>query len=186
MTSAIPDLVDIVDGENIIIRIVPRAEARGQLNWVSQVILFNSSGKVLVTRRGPNQNFPNYWEFGITETIRHGEIAYKAARRGLEEELLIPYGSQPELVQCFALYYRNPNDQNDKKNVMVYGAVYDGEVKIDASEVVEQAMLTIPQLEKAITEQRMVFTPMNMESWAFYIKAFLGRNDEHSEVLMER
>ncbi len=182
MTKATLDLVDIVNEANQILKTVPRAEARGQLTWTSQVLLFNRRGEVLVTRRGPNQNFPNYWEFGITETIRHGETAYNAAKRGMEEELHIPYCSQPEIAQSFILWYRNPNDQNDRKNVMVHSAVYDGKLRIDGVEIVEKAMLTVPKLEDEIAAQRMIFTPMNLKSWTFYRRAFLGRNGEHNEV----
>ncbi len=166
--------VDIFNDEGEKVGTVPRHNANGYVTWIGQVYIVNGKNELIITQRGPRQRFPEFWEFGITETIRSGESGLEAVIRGLGEELGIGMSELPTLAECFILPYRNPKNKADKKDVLVYGCMYDGPIRIDGIEIVNKEYLTLAQIRDVTATGRFRFTPLNLESWEIFRRMYVN------------
>ncbi len=179
MIICVEELVDVVADDGIgekVLKTVPKSHASGALTWVSQVIILNSGGYVLVTQMAlDDKKFPGYWEISLTETVRTGEPKEYAAMRGLEEELGIR--AKPDLlIPLFPNFYRNPGNTRDMKNAMVFLYHHNGAILPNPEEVGGWRHLLPGQVCKEIVGGSVPYTPMNIRTWEIYMELRTANN----------
>jgi isopentenyldiphosphate isomerase len=128
-----PELVDIVDCNDAVVRICTRKEAdeKHELRRASRVLIINNDGELLLQRRSLNKKInPGMWDFGIVESVQSGEDYMSAAIRGLKEEFNII--ATPKFL--FKIAY---SDMTLRRITSVYELCYGGRYKQDLSEVAE-------------------------------------------------
>jgi isopentenyldiphosphate isomerase/NTP pyrophosphatase (non-canonical NTP hydrolase) len=128
------EYVDIVDENDNFVKTVSREESDAKLlrRRAARVTIFNSKGKFFIQKRSAKvKNYPNLWDFGVTETMSHGESYEAAAIRGLKEELGI-LTDATKLQPLFKVPYTN---SDIKRMYMVFQITYNGKYKLDKDEV---------------------------------------------------
>jgi isopentenyl-diphosphate delta-isomerase len=85
-----PEMVDIVDGNDRPLLVLPLTEAhrQGLYHRSVLVLVYNDQGKVYLQKRGPQKSlFPNRFDLSATGHVQAGESRKDAAARELREEL---------------------------------------------------------------------------------------------------
>ncbi len=180
------ELVEEVADDGIgkrVLETVPRSYAQENklLTWTSQVIVMVDE-YVLVTRRSleGNKRYGGFWEIGITETVMAGERKRDAARWGIKEELKIPLKKQGRLVPYFKNFFRDPNDERNRKNAMVFLYYHEGEICYEFKEIAEGKLLLPEDIDNEIAEGVMPYTPMNIRTWEMYKDYAMQRSVLHA------
>jgi len=82
--------VDVVDEDDVVVRVATRAEMRRQrlLHRAVSIAVFGSDGRLLVHRRASTKDiWPSYWDIAAGGVVSAGESHDEAAERELAEEL---------------------------------------------------------------------------------------------------
>jgi isopentenyldiphosphate isomerase len=84
------ELVDVVDEDDRVLRVVPRATMRRErlLHRAVAIAVFHPDGRLLVHRRSQAKDvWPGMWDLGVGGVVAAGETWEDAARRELAEEI---------------------------------------------------------------------------------------------------
>jgi len=161
------EYVDIVDENNNIIGKVTRKEADIKVLRLraSRVFVFNSRGEFLIHKRASTRlRYPDYWDFGVAETLISGESYESGAIRGLMEELNITGISNFDIKFLFKFKF---TDERTRRWYKVYSLIYNGKVKV-GSEVSEIKFVSEEVLNKMIKTEK--FPPAALEAYKKYKK----------------
>lgn len=133
MIGAGDELVEEVDRDGEVLRVVTRAEMRaGRLRHRTTFIaVLDDHGRLLVHRRSPDKDvWPSRWDIAAGGVAAVGEAWEDGARRELAEEL----GVDAPVEQLSTGAY---DDEDVKTVAAVFLARYTGEVTFADGEVVE-------------------------------------------------
>lgn len=148
--SAGDELVEEVDGDGNVLRVVTRAEMRaGHLRHRCVFIAVKATdGRLLVHRRSDDKDvWPGYWDIAAGGVVGVGEAAADAARRELAEEL----GVDAELTHLGTGSY----DDDDVHLVGdVFAARHDGPFHFADGEVSEARFATAAELDELLAHDR--------------------------------
>lgn len=97
-TGASGELVDLVDDDDVVIDVVPRARMRAErlLHRCVFIAVIHPDGRLLVHRRSPLKDiWPGWWDLAVGGVVAAGEDYDDAAVRELAEEVGV-VGVRPE------------------------------------------------------------------------------------------
>lgn len=132
---------------------------------VINIFIFNSKGKLLLPKRSINRRiFPGCFDFSCGEHVMSGEDYYRAAKRGLEEELGI---KDVELIELGKL---TPKDKVSCL-MKVYELEYDKEImNYDKDGIDKLYWCDLEKVRKMVDEDRAKFKGDFPEVLEWYIK----------------
>lgn len=140
---AADELVEEVDGDGNVLRVVTRAEMRARRlrHRCTYVGVLSSDGRLLIHRRAAHKDvWPSRWDVAAGGVCTVGEPWRDSARRELREEL----GVDADLVELGQGAW-------DGEGASVVGrtflAVHDGPFSFDDGEVVEARFVTFDELD---------------------------------------
>jgi len=145
-TGSAAELVDIIDDDGDVERVVTRAEMRaGRLRHrCTFVLVWSTGGEVLIHRRSDQKDmWPGRWDLTCGGVTASGEQAEDAARRELREELGIDAGL--EYVGHGA--YR---DDDVDEEATIWQVVHDGPFEFTDDEVVEACFVSLDELRDRV------------------------------------
>ena len=152
-TGPAPELVDVVDLDDVVIATVARTRVRAEnLRHRAVFVLVRSShGEVLVHRRSDAKDlWPGRWDLAVGGVVTAGEGYDEAAVREIAEELGIK-GVVPERLG------RGRFDDDDVRLLgVVYRVEYDGPFTFADGEVVEATFVGLADLEERLRRDRFV------------------------------
>lgn len=153
------EYVDIIDNLGKIINTMSREDAykNNCALQVSGILIFRSSGKLLLQRRGKNKKYPLCYDYSAAGHVLSGESFFQAARRELQEELGI---SNAHLIQIGTIRaYNTDNAQSLRKLHKVFYAINDEPIHIYQEELDGVDVFTEQQLSTLINKYPERFTP---------------------------
>lgn len=142
--------------------LVQRSEVhrRGLLHRSAYVLLYRSSGRMIVQRRSTGKDlYANCWDYAVGEHLQPGEAFETGIRRGLSEELGIT-----DSIELLPLHHPVQVENRwagliDREEVQGFKGCYDGPVTIDPIEVAETACWDESQLRSALSNDAPPITP---------------------------
>ncbi len=149
--SGAGELVDVVDGDDRVLRRVTRAEMRrgNLLHRAVYLLVQNAREELLVHRRTTTKDvYPGFFDVTVGGVVGAGEDYDAAARRELAEEVGI-VGAP--LTPLFGVRYEDPST---KLVGRAYLARHDGRVALQAEEIVWGAFVGLDEVERIIREER--------------------------------
>lgn len=161
------ETVDIVNKTGKVIGQTIRSQAykEGLLHPAVNIIVINKKGQIFIQRRSPKKILPLYWDISASEHVKYGEDYKSAAIRGLKEELSIM--APVKLLRKKHLqrneYIKGQTCFKEYELVEFYGAVYDGEIKINREEVIEGKFIFLDELNNLIKNNQIKFSPWGLE-----------------------
>lgn len=164
--------LDRVDRNGKVVGQITRGEAykKGYLHPAVNIILINSKGQIYLQRRSSKKSvFPLYWDVSASEHVASGESFKKAARRGLLEELSVRSSVKllrPKHIQR-SRYEKSGEIIQENELVELFGAVYNGRIKIDKNEVDQGEFFSMDKLLNLMSED---FTPWGLDEIKFLLK----------------
>jgi 8-oxo-dGTP pyrophosphatase MutT (NUDIX family) len=142
---AADELVEVVDVDGTVERVVTRAEMRaGRLRHRCVYLLVVHDGRLLVHRRADDKDvYPGYWDVAAGGVVAAGEGWDDAARRELAEEL----GVESDVVPVGEGVW-----EGDDAAVLgrVYVVDHGGPFRFDDGEVVEARFVDAGELDRLL------------------------------------
>jgi isopentenyldiphosphate isomerase len=160
------ELVEEVDPEGNVLRVVTRAEMRAQrLRHRAVYLLVVHDGRLLVHQRAPHKDvWPSRWDVAAGGVVTAGEEWADAARRELAEEL----GVEAPMVEVGGGAW-------ESEDVKVVGRVYvvehAGPFTFDDGEVVDARFVTAAALDDLLATE--AFCPDSVALALPYVRALL-------------
>lgn len=163
--------VDVVDKTGKVIGTATRSQVykKGLLHPAVNIVVVNKKGQIFIQRRSPKKILPLYWDISVSEHVKSGEDYKSAAVRGLEEELSI---IAP--VKLLRNKHIQRNEYITKEICLIeyelvelYGAVYDGKIKVNQEEVSEGRFVSFEGLEKLIKNNQIKFSPWGLNELSY-------------------
>jgi len=162
--------IAFVDDQDNVIGAGTQEEARenGIRHRVSRIILVNSNGEVLLSRRAAHlSSNPGLWSVSAAGHVDEGETYEYAALREMEEEI----GVKDVPLTEIGYFYSEGNSQNGAKQfARIYKGIYDGEVHPNPEEVWEVKWVSRSELDTLIAEKSAEFTGGGMRTLKFVRK----------------
>jgi isopentenyldiphosphate isomerase len=146
------ELVDIVDDDDRVQRVVTRREMRaGHLRHRSVgIIIWSTRGEVLVHRRADDKDvWPGRFDLAVGGVVASGETYDDAARRELVEEIGV---AAPIRFVRRASY----SDTEVNEAARIYSVVSDGPFDFNDAEVVEAFFVERAELQEFVTARSFV------------------------------
>lgn len=141
------------------------AHEKGVLHKAISVIIYNSAGEMLVTRRALTKyHWPGIWSNSCCSHPRQGESFADAAHRRLREEL----GIETKLTELFPFVYRAQDEQTgliEHEYDVVFKGVFDGTFVFNPEEIEACAWYSAAALKEEIQQQP--------EKFSFWFKVIL-------------
>ena len=164
------EMFEIVDEEDQVIGLAPRAACHGNpslVHRVAHVLVVNTRGDILLQKRSPHKDIqPGKWDTSVGGHLDPGESYHDAAVREMFEELGL---SGLPLTFLYASKIRNAIES---ENVATYLTCYEGAVAWNEQEITDVRFWT--EAEIAASLGTGVFTPNFEEEWGLY-QAFRER-----------
>lgn len=158
----------VVDEEDTVIGAMERDQAvkKGLIVRIVRIFLFNTKGELFLQKRGPNVDFPNLWDQSVGGHVDEGEDYLTAARREMKEEI----GLNGVMLKEVGKYYTESEYINGKfkRFNMLYTVRSDQPLTLAPEEVAEGVWLSLPVLEKMITDTPKKFTQGFIRAYKFY------------------
>lgn len=146
------ELVEEVDPDGRVLRIVTRAEMRAKRlrHRTTFVAVVDSEGRLLLHQRSPDKDvWPSRWDLAAGGVAAVGEDWAEGARRELAEEL----GVDAPVTELG----RGSFDDDDVHTVsVVFVARHDGPVRFADGEVVAAAWATLAEVDEALASRPFV------------------------------
>ncbi len=165
------EVLDIVDKTGKIIGQAERNEVykKGLLHPAVNIVVTNNKGQIFIQRRSLKKILPLYWDISASEHVKSGEDYKSAAIRGLKEELSI---IAPVKLLRGKHIQRNEYKTQDiclveYELVELYGAIYDGKIRINQEEVAEGKFIFLKELSKLIINNQIKFSPWGLDELKF-------------------
>lgn len=149
------DILDIVDENDIVIGQKRRADIHAEklLHRAVHILVFNTSGELLVHRRSANKDeYPLYWTTSASGHLDAGEEYSTAAGRELQEELGIV--AQPEFLHKFPASPQTANEHS-----AIYRVITDDEPVFDPEEIAEGKYIPLDELVQDLERHPDRYTP---------------------------
>lgn len=149
------ELVDVVDEQDRVLRVVTRREMRAQRlrHRTVFIAVVNSAGDVLVHRRADHKDvWPGRWDLAAGGVLASGEGYDHGAVRELAEELGIVD------VALQRLGKGGYEDTDVAELATVYRAQWDGPVHFADGEVAEARWMTLEEVQRGASGS-LVFVP---------------------------
>ncbi|MBI2656673.1 NUDIX domain-containing protein [Candidatus Woesearchaeota archaeon] len=159
------EYVDIVDDDDNVIGKATWKEMmdKSLLHRTSNVIVFNSKGKLFVHKRAATVRlYPSMYDIKIGGSVRAGESYEDAAKRELFEEVNI---SEVKLIKLFKLKSRR---KENNVNRTVFKCVYDGKLRLDKSEVSDGSFANLDEIKKLLDNGKL--SPSAVDVLSEYLK----------------
>jgi 16S rRNA (adenine1518-N6/adenine1519-N6)-dimethyltransferase len=168
MTEELVDVVDL-DDRPIEIRTLRDCKMRGLLHRAVAVLLFDSSGRLLLQKRARSKDWmPGYWDFSSTGHVRAGESYEVAAARELKEEIGV--SCDLRRVSKFLAPKFEGGGMTEWEHICIFECDYDGKVTPDGVEVEETSYVTPERLREMESPPRPQLTPDSMATLAEFRK----------------
>jgi len=155
------ELFDIVDENDRVTGTALRSDVHGNSTLIHRSVhvhVFNSAGELFLQLRGlDKETQPGKWDSSVGGHVASGEVPEAAAVREMEEELGIT-GVAPEF-----LYRYLWRTDFESEMVRTYRCVWDGPLRLLASEIDDGRFWSFTEIEKEIG--RGTFTPNFEEEW---------------------
>ena len=152
------ELLDVVDENDNVIGQEIKKDVLGKLLLHRGVVIFifNSKGEIFVHKRTADKIiYPSMFDMTCGGSVQSRETFDKAAARETTEESGI---KSPELQFLFDDRYKSELDNVLAK---IYKVVYDGEIKIQKSEIVEGYFISITKLKELMEKEK--FCPDSLQ-----------------------
>jgi isopentenyldiphosphate isomerase len=146
-----PELVDVVDVEDRVLRQVSRAEMRhgNLLHRAVYILVRDSQGRLFVHRRTTSKDvYPGYWDVTVGGVVAAGEDYDAAARRELTEEIGVTCDA---LLPLFEVHYQDAATQLIGRAFL---ARHDGPVVLQEAEIAFGTFVTLDQAARIMREER--------------------------------
>lgn len=158
------ELLEIVDDDDKIIGLRPRAQCHGNpalVHRVSHVLIINAKGEMLLQKRSSSKDIqPGKWDTSVGGHLDPGEDYLAAARREMAEELGLV-----RLPLTF-LYHSRICNEIESENVATFLSRYGGEFSPNPLEIDEVRFWSAAEIETALGTG--VLTPNFEEEWQTY------------------
>lgn len=153
------EYLDIIDNSGLIIGTMSREEAykKNCALQVSGILLFRSSGNLILQKRGKNKKYPLCYDYSAAGHVLSGESFLQAAHRELEEELGITNTSLIPVGQVKA--YQRDDPQKLRKLHTVFHTVCDAPIEIYTEELEGVDEFSKDKLDLWIKQYPEKFTP---------------------------
>jgi isopentenyldiphosphate isomerase len=158
------ELVDVVDGNDRVLRQATRKEIRQRnlRHRAVYILVFNTRGQLFVHRRTPTKDiFPGYWDVAVGGVVGAGEDYDNAAARELHEELGVRSAS---LRRLFLMRYE---DGSNRVHGMVYSCACESGLTLQASEISSGEWIDLDVLLERT--QHEPFCPDGLEALRLYL-----------------
>lgn len=129
-----------------------------QLHRAFSVFLFDSEGRMLITKRSAKKNtWPGFWSNACCSHPHEGESTEDAAQRRLEEEL----GISTELRFLFTFEYRAGYDADWGEHELdhVFAGRHHGPLAPDRDEVAQEEFVDVEDLKRDVRDRPDRYTP---------------------------
>lgn len=137
------EIVTIIDLADSVVDARPRREVkkRGFTYRVTYILVFNSSGQILVQKRTDTKDWcPGRFDLAAGGIIQFDESYELSARRELKEEL----GIEPPLTSHFNLFYDDLVAPIKNRNWgRVFSCVHQGPFELQADEVASAEFMSV-------------------------------------------
>lgn len=156
--------LDIVDADDKVVGRATRESAHRnkQQHRSSHVVLFNTSGQVLVQHRSHDKDTnPGLWDSSAAGHVDSGESYLRCAARELEEEL----GVVLDTADLTPIAKLRPEDRNGFEFTQIYKATSDQSLVLQQSEIIDAKWLLPGQLESWMSERPADFTDIFHIIW---------------------
>lgn len=153
--------VILVDEHDCEIGVMEKMEAhrKGVLHRAFSVLIFNSSGEMLIQQRSSSKyHSPNLWTNTCCSHPRPGESILEAARRRLSEEMGIK--TMLHLEHKFLYRVKLENGLIENELDYVFRGIYDGQPSVNEAEVVAWKFISLPSLKSDLAAR-----PDNYTYW---------------------
>lgn len=146
----------VVDENDEVVGTKTRAECHagdGILHRAITVLLFNSKGEVLITRRSQMKTlWPGFWDTSCSTHVYPGETYEQAGERRLPQEL----GIESKLTMVTKFVYHTPFGDVGSEYEMcaLLVGVYNNVITFNPEEVSEIAWIQPPRSVEEITQQK--------------------------------
>lgn len=151
--------VDVVDTGDRVVGRATRAEMRARRlrHRAAYILVFNSRGDLFVHRRAAGKDvYPSCYDVAVGGVVGAGETYEQAAERELQEEVGV---SGAALDYVAELRYA---DAANQINGRVFRCTFDGELTLQAEEMVAGEWLSLEAVERRIRE--LPFCPDGVEA----------------------
>lgn len=139
------ELLEIVDPKGATIGTASRSEIHGNpglLHKVVHVLVFNTSGALLLQKRSMNKDVaPGKWDTSVGGHVDHGEDLVAAALREMREELGVSPGNGLEHLYS----YIHANDY-ESELVTTWRCMHNGPFSFDPDEIDEIRFFSVEEL----------------------------------------
>lgn len=147
------EYLEIVNKDGEVTGLAARSEVHGNpsmLHKVVHVLVFNSSGSLLLQKRSANKDVaPGMWDTSVGGHVSAGEDILFSARREMEEELgVVPQ----ELEYLYAYIHSNPYET---ELVNTYRCTYDGEISFNREEIDEVRFWKLEEIRQSVGKGRL-------------------------------
>lgn len=168
------EVVDVVDKSGKVMRTATRNQVykEGLLHPAVNIVVVNKKNEIFIQQRSEKKILPLYWDISASEHVKSGESYKSAAIRGLKEELSITTS-----VKILREKHIQRNEYITKEICFIeyelielYGAFYDGEIKINMEEVTEGKFISLKKLHKLIENNKIKFSPWGFEEINYLLK----------------
>lgn len=165
-TDVSQELLDVVDAEDRVIDVKTRGEihAEGLMHRAVHILVFNSKGDLFLQKRSMSKDEnPGQWDSSAAGHVDSGETYIACAIREIEEELGIILNSGLEF-----LFHIKPSRNNGMEHSPIYRYVYDGKLKLQASEIDEGKWLSPAQVDALAGDPDSNITDILRAIWTQY------------------
>lgn len=167
---AADERVDVVDAGDRVVGRATRAEMRTRRlrHRAVYVLVFNSRGDLFVHQRTAGKDvYPSYYDVAIGGVVSAGETYEQAAEREIAEEIGV---SGAALDYVAELRYA---DASNRINGRVFRCTFDGELNLQAEEIVAGEWLPLEAVARRVRE--LPFCPDGVEALRLWGEATARR-----------
>ena len=140
------ELLEIVDQDGIPLGVAPRSVIHGNpsmLHKVVHVLVFNSSGQLLLQKRSMNKDVaPGKWDTSVGGHVSPREETTLAALREMKEELGI------DTAGIIFLYSYTYSDNHESELVFTHSCTHNGPFAFNTEEIEAVKFWEIEEIEK--------------------------------------
>jgi isopentenyl-diphosphate delta-isomerase len=165
-------MLHVVDEKDIVLDVKTREECHegeGLLHRATTVLITNTKGEILITRRsGEKPLWPDFWDTSASTHPSENESYIGAARRSLEIEL----GIQPNIKQIDKFQYKEwyiKDVSSENEMCALFIGEYDGEIIPNPNEVSEFQWMSVENLQRLIDGKKSV-SPWLIRSFEKYLE----------------
>lgn len=137
------EIVQIVDGENRELRMLPRSVMRqqGLIHRASYILVFNDQGQLFLQKRTESKDlYPSCWDVAAGGVVLGGESYEESAERELAEELGVQVAS---LTHLFDQYFE---EEDNRVWGRIFSCVHNGPFQLQKEEVAGGIFMDVPAI----------------------------------------